>query len=213
MFLRATNKYGTYSVPQQSQRRPCSQAILKGQVWEQATIDCIIANTTDGNIVHCGAFFGDMLPALSQGTANTIHAFEPADVNYQAAVQTVKQNNCENIVLKNVALSNVKGNVGFVDMHGGTSYVDQRQRTCVVQAVRLDEEVDCKIDVIHLDVERHELQALQGAFGTICKYLPTLIIETPVKDQWWHNIEDLGYVYSGRCDVNYIWQVKKPGQR
>ena len=208
MFLQAKNKYGTYFIPEESQARPCSRTVLEGRVWEQATIDCILENTSTGNVVHCGAFFGDMLPALSQGTSNTIYAFEPAPINYQAAVQTVQSNNLQNVVLANQALSNTNSELNFVDRQGGTSHITINDTGLTVQSVCLDDVVSEQVDVIHLDVERHELQALQGSYKLIKKYLPTLIIENPVKHEWWINIEQLGYREVGRCDVNYIWQVK-----
>ena len=207
MFIKAENKYGAYYIPESSKHRFCARRVLDGHVWEQDTIDCIIENSNNKSVVHCGTYFGDMLPALCAET-KFVYAFEPSKINFAATQKTVEANNLQNLELTNAALSNEKGSLGFSDDMGGASQVQNHKNPfTTVNSIRLDDIVTQSVAVIHLDVEGWELHALQGAFRTIKNNLPTIIIERPVKHEWWAELEDLGYKLTGRCDVNYIWQT------
>ena len=66
----AYNKYGGFCIPISSKHRPAVQKILKGDIYEPHTIEYMLSNCSDGDIVHAGTFFGDFLPALSSGIHN-----------------------------------------------------------------------------------------------------------------------------------------------
>lgn len=61
------NKYGGFCVPESSCHRPVSQRIFSNGVWEPDTIEFIMSNCGDGDVVHAGTYFGDFLSALSKG--------------------------------------------------------------------------------------------------------------------------------------------------
>src|SRR4051812_13219941 len=65
----AYNMLGGYCMPLSSRRRIAAQEVLRGYVYEAETIDFIVKNVKDGDIIHAGAFFGDFLPALSRACA------------------------------------------------------------------------------------------------------------------------------------------------
>ncbi len=64
-------------------------------------------------------------------------------------------------------------NLGKYNLYDGETYEE-------VQLVRLDDVIDGPVDVIKLDVEGHELEALQGANGILEQYHPRIIIEAKV---------------------------------
>jgi len=100
------NMYGGYCVPESSRHRPAARAILSNDVWEPQTINFIITNCGDGDIVHAGTFFGDFLPAISKGVTegSKVWAFEPNPENYRCARITLEINNLNNVVLTNAGL-------------------------------------------------------------------------------------------------------------
>ncbi len=73
------NKYGGYCVPLSSCHRPAALKILSNDVYEPKTIEYILSNCNNGDVIHAGTYFGDFLPALAKGLASDakIWAFEP----------------------------------------------------------------------------------------------------------------------------------------
>lgn len=102
------NKYGGYCVHLSSQHRPAAQKILANDVHEPKTIEYILSNCNNGDVVHAGTYFGDFLPALAKGVASDakVWAFEPNPENYHCARITLEINNITNIVLTNAGIGN-----------------------------------------------------------------------------------------------------------
>lgn len=105
----AKNKYGKYCVPN-IRGRNAVDTIRQGYVYEEGTINLIINNCFDGDVIHAGTFFGDFLPAISKNLNkdNKIWAFEPNYNNYLCAKETCVINNLTNINLYNYGLSDEK---------------------------------------------------------------------------------------------------------
>lgn len=84
-------------------------------------------------------------------------------------------------MLFNAALSDGLGNVrintgvGEKSHRGGASFVDEKGVICPTLAIDNLSLLD--VAVIQLDVEGHELKALQGAVNTIQKSYPIIMIE------------------------------------
>jgi FkbM family methyltransferase len=160
-------------------------------------------------MVHAGAFFGDMLPALSRAAGGcTVWAFEPVTEAFRCAQITAAINGLHNVALHNVglgaecssAIMKVRDQYYMEPMGGGSRVVDAVPDGETFVEVRLnaiDDVVpnDRRVALIHLDVEGFEKEALSGALRTIRRSLPTLIIETLPEFDWLKtNILELGYV-------------------
>ena len=194
----AKNKYGKYCIPEASKHRSSSRKLIKGVVWEQETIN-FIRSYCPHDLIHAGAYFGDMLPAFSK--INKVWAFEPCAENYECALETVNLNGLTNINLMNVALGEEARMVDFqierdgITLGGGSKITDRSspyaanqilgrmsedQKSVKVSMVALDEVIpqDREISVIHLDVELYELLVLHGAVEIIKRCSPFLILET-----------------------------------
>ena len=63
------NDFGSYCVPKSSQHRPAPQKVLRGQVWENDTIEFMRNHAYNRDIIHAGMFFGDFLPGLASALA------------------------------------------------------------------------------------------------------------------------------------------------
>ena len=220
----ASNRYGTYCVPQSSAHRPAAQAILKENVWEPHTIELVCAKCADGDIIHAGTYFGDFLPAFSRALrgGRRVWAFEPNPENHLCADVTMRINNLANVVLTNAALGEDSGKLSMAVSDGSGRALGGASRVVKTEDIRskisidvvsLDEAVppDRNISVIQLDVEGFELQALKGAIGTIRRCKPHLILETLPSDGWIaENLYGLGYALSGHVHVNAVLSPQKP---
>lgn len=209
------NKYGGYCVPESSRHRAAARTILSNEVYEPETIEFLISNCADGDIVHAGAYFGDFLPALSQacGPNAKIWAFEPNPENYKCAKITTCINDISNVELINAGLGERKEMLVMLTSDkngkacgGGSKILTHETNdiiggTQAVQIVTIDETIspDRRVSIIQLDVEGHEKQALSGALETIQRCLPIIIVEaypqsTLLESDWFlDNILVLGY--------------------
>jgi FkbM family methyltransferase len=205
----AYNVLGGYCMPLSSRHRYAAQVVFRGDVYEPDTIDFIVQNAKDGDVIHAGAFFGDFLPALSRGCARSskIWAFEPNHENYRCSLITILINDLQNVNLVNAGLGEITGVGTLVTQDekgkslGELSYIQQHSgpkplEALTVNIVAIDEviPVDRKITVLHLDVEGYEQQALTGALATIRRNCPFLILETMPSEEWFiKNLKPLGY--------------------
>ena len=111
----AYNKYGAYCMPVSSQHRTLNQKILKGEVFEPDTIQYMIDNAKDGDIVHAGTFFGDFIPAFSKAVSNEakIWAFEPNPESFRCAQITNMLNGIQNVSLVNAGLGDKESKINL----------------------------------------------------------------------------------------------------
>jgi FkbM family methyltransferase len=196
---------------------------LSGQVFEQDTIEYMIAHCGKGDIVHAGTYFGDFVPALSRACAEgaKVWTFEPNRENFQCATITTVINDLHNVVMTNAGLGNHQGCLPFAVSDeagkalGGLSHFvepDDDTNATVVQAevVRIDDVVpaDRQVSILQLDVEGFEEQALSGGMETIQRCKPVLILERPPAQKWLaDNIPSLNYQRAGKVHRNTVFTV------
>ena len=217
----AYNKFGGYCIPLSSHYRPAAQKILSGNVNEEETIEYIVNNCSEGDIIHAGTYFGDFLPALSAACADSsrVWAFEPNPENYRCALITQQINEINNVELANMGLGSNEGLLPMMvsdengrALGGASRFIETAHNTNVqqltqVKIVRIDDIVpsDRRVTIIQLDVERFEQPALAGAMSTIKRNRPILILEH-LPDRVWlaENILELGYIVVGKVCRNTI---------
>jgi FkbM family methyltransferase len=208
------NIYGKYCVPKASFRRIAAQRVLNNKVYEPNTIKFIIDNCNKGDIVHAGTYFGDFLPALSKncGLDAKVWGFEPNPENYCCTALTLEINHISNVVLANAGLGKNKENLLMKvtddrgnSLGGGSQImgkeIEEEKGLVSVQIVAIDDVVSSErfVSIIQLDVEGHEIEALQGGLKTIERCRPILIIEdwpnsSLFCNKWFiDNIYGLGY--------------------
>jgi FkbM family methyltransferase len=218
----AYNPYGGFCVPLSSQHRPAVQSVLSGKVWEPETIEYLVKNAPRGDIFHAGAFFGDFLPALSRCRTGDelVWAFEPNAENFRCAQITIIVNGIANVRLSNSALGCspserqlITGDSAGRSLGGGSYLTDDiapSQPSILVSIRPIDDIVwtDREVSTIHLDVERSEIEALSGAFLTIKRCRPLLILETIPSEPWFRShLAPLGYKDRGKVNENTIYSV------
>jgi FkbM family methyltransferase len=216
----AKNRYGSYSIPRDCIDRPAVRKVIDGEVWEPETIDFIVSAVGDGDIVHAGAFFGDMLPALSAAVRNDaiVWAFEPSAASFAHAQKTIELNGLKNVRLAHAALGEKNEQRLLVTSSpdgvvlGGSSHVqrgaaDWFGTTETIQVVAIDSVIPPQrsVAVIHLDVERYEMEAVTGGMETIRRCRPVLVLETapPLLRR---TLSQMKYVLAAKKDQNKIFR-------
>lgn len=216
----AYNEYGGYCVPLAARHRPAAQKILSGKVYEQETLEYIIAHRGTGDVVHAGTFFGDFLPGLARGSAEgaVTWAFEPNPESYRCATATIAINVLESVRILNAGLGDEPGRLllNISDrsgraLGGASRFIESgtsREGTSIAaRVVRIDDAVpeDRKVAIVQLDVEGFERAALSGALKTIERCRPILILESLPSAEWLSaNVGSLGYRSLGRVDGNTV---------
>ena len=188
------NEYGTYSVPNEIHYTYTAQTIINGNVHEPTTIEYL--KSIGGNIIHAGTGFGDFLPALKNFNVFT---FEPNQLMYHAALETIKLNNLTNVTIYPYA-------IGDYDGENKLKHIDQLGQEMgprseigdgiVVKQVKLDTIIpkSTKIDVIHLDLEGYEFEALKGAKEIIERDKPIIVLEIDSRAVDYNNfMESINY--------------------
>ncbi|QFU74404.1 FkbM family methyltransferase [Halioglobus maricola] len=226
----AYNKFCGYCLPNSSLHRPASKAVQAGRAYERHTIDYMMANCGDGDIIHAGAYFGDFLPALSGAITDgaCIWSFEPNLENFRCAEITLKINNLTNVDLTNAGLGEA-GSIGYlktaspngVSLGGASRVVANRQAgkpgITSIKIVAIDEIVpaDRQVSILQLDVEGYEKAALLDSLALIERCRPILILEQldggALTDSDWfkRNILSLGYSETAKIHSNVVYCVSR----
>lgn len=193
----AKNKYGVYSIPKSVEYTYTSQFILNGGVHEDTTIDYL--KSIGGNIIHAGTGFGDFLPALKD--CDSVWTFEPNRLMYQSSLETIYLNNLCNVHIFPYAIGNYDGiaNIKEVDENG----IEMGPRSEIsdngveVKITKLDSIIpkECKISLIHLDLEGYEFEALNGAKEIIERDKPIIVLEIDSRAVSYNNFMlSIGYI-------------------
>lgn len=185
--------------------------------WKNGLKDVIVNLVPNkGTVIQAGGMLG-MYPRLLAEMFEKVYTFEPNKINYE--ILTLNCKDKDNIVYNNVGLSNQKITLQMISLSDinlgmklipneiipSTGYENTLKDISVVTIDSL--ELD-KCDLIFLDIERHELQALEGAVETIEKFKPTVILENNEEDspKILSLMQTLGYLPIGtlKNDIVYL---------
>ena len=175
----AKNRWGRYSIPEEISYTYTAQFILDGGVHEDTTIEYL--KSIGGNIIHAGAGFGDFLPALKD--CDKVFTFEPNELMYQSCLETISLNDIENVELFPYAIGKFDGTSKLKHIDEMGQEMGPRSEMSdigkEVKIVKLDSIIpkDCKISLIHLDLEGFEFDALLGAKEIIERDKPIIVLE------------------------------------
>lgn len=162
-----------------------SQIVNNNQFYEQTILeelDSYIPNAA--TILDIGANIGNhSLYWTKIHNAQKIHAFEPIRATFKILMKNIEINSLDGVIIPhNIGLSDesIKASVASFNAAniGGTSLQKNTAGDLVLE--RLDDmDLQCEhIDFVKIDVEGHELSALQGMVKTIAQYKPKIFIES-----------------------------------
>jgi len=184
----AANEYGFYCIPRSFRGRLVPRLLQKGEVYEPATLRFMQRQMGSGDVITGGAFVGDFFPALALALTPgaRIHSFEPAPNSLAAARHTLALNHLTCVDLHPVAVGAAEATLPLQvtrkdgALAAGAKLVEGvSEDTIDVPVKTLDSLVpeDRTVTILHLDIEGHELQALQGATRLIRDHAPIIIAE------------------------------------
>ncbi len=157
---------------------------------EKKEVDFIKSKFVDGcNAIDVGANLGFYTLLFSSiSPKGKIYAFEPSNENYQKLVENINLNNCNNVFINKLALSDYSGSSNLFltkDINEGGYYLlkqnnSQNQFLEKIEVKKGDEIIDKNIfyDFVKIDVEGHEIQVLNGMRKILENNVKYLIIET-----------------------------------
>lgn len=208
-FVECALEGNVYFLPAYSIDRPAVKCFLEGKVYEPETHALVrhVFSRLKGSMIHAGTFFGDMIPSFA-AAAETLWCFEPVLENYVLARLSIERNGLDNVNLFNAALSDTVGHVRIDTVsqggihRGGSSFVAETGVTC--PAMKLDQFEYADLRILQLDVEDHELPALQGAVETIRQHKPLIMVEDRA-ETCAAFLGGMGYVNVGALPNLNIW--------
>ena len=206
----------TLFVPSKAAHRPAVRCFVNGKYYENIshlTYKAILDYKGNGNVVHAGTFFGDMLHTFSK-SANMVFAFEPVLDNYILAKKNAQNLMLENVILHNAGLGEVNsilkvftGVQNGVFAGGGSTFAHKSQANGIFESApvfRLDDLPISDVVLIELDVEGFELFALRGAKAMIERDKPIILVEDNKKNCA-DFLSEMGYSFVFSTDFLSYW--------
>lgn len=151
---------------------------------------CITKDMKIDSMIDCGTYDGQNIVDFLlrfEGEGKKVYAFEPDRINYEKCVNKFKE--YKNVEIYNYGLSEKNEKMYISNALDGIQsnivlYKDENNEE--ISLVSLDEICgDKKIDMIKMDIEGFELQALKGAKKILKEQLPVLAISI------YHKREDI----------------------
>lgn len=170
-------------------------------------------------IIDCGAHIGDGAIPIAHALAYfgrsdiIVYAIEPSEYKCNFIKEIARINNIHNIKVLNYGLSNDINKYSLIYPEistGGTrcGYLDINGINFVTIDYLCESIIDNKIGIIHLDIEGHEIKALQGASNTLNKYKPYLSLEN-FSDNKYNNLLPDDYYFKCKIGVNDVYSINE----
>ena len=138
--------------------------------FEQHVVNVFKTEISHGDTVlelGCSIGYFTMLFSKLVGSEGSVIGYEVDPKRYEVLKRNVQRNNCNNIQIYNLAASDKSTN--FTISSGDKQFE--------AESVKLDNHLNESIDVVKIDIEGAELNALDGMSKTITKNRPTIICE------------------------------------
>lgn len=136
-------------------------------------MDFAVSHAKKGLCVQAGGNVG-IWPMTLANHFEVVHTFEPEEALFQCMQKNIKD---QNVILHKKGLSNKIDKLPFHRSSSCGSNKVTPEGKLTIDVVTIDSLNLPACDAILLDIEGHELQAIQGALATIEKYRPVIQIE------------------------------------
>jgi FkbM family methyltransferase len=155
---------------------------------------------TKGVCVQAGGFIG-MWPRRLLKFFEVVHTFEPRAAHFECL-----KKNAPGAFARRCVLGPEMGSVEIAPKNGGCTTVREGGGMHVDQ-ITIDSLKLTRCDAIYLDIERYELPALEGAFGTIKEYHPVIALEQKedTTPEYLSFMKKLGYKLQTRVHGDWIY--------
>lgn len=200
--------------------------------YEQEETNLVIQKLPKGGtFIDIGANVGfySLFAAQKAGSSGKIISFEPFPLNVQRLKRNISLNNFSRVEVVPMAVGNDSGKLDLYyseneqNMGAVSGLGDGTDHSVTVDLIRLDDYLEScsieKIDVIKIDIEGSEYDALTGMKQTLEKFKPAILIEispeilvkterTP--DDIKNILFQLNYEITAHHSHNYLFQAKEP---
>lgn len=160
------------------------KAILSSnQTWEPEILQLIQSCTQPNTImIDIGAHIGTHTMAMSRSIKENglVLAFEPQAKIHRELVLNLKLNQCENVIPIHAALGAENGEAYLEPVRSdneGYRCISSKRLAERISVLKLDDFQLFPVSCMKIDAESYELEILQGAYDTIMRNKPTIIIE------------------------------------
>lgn len=158
--------------------------IAADRVWEEHIVAAIRANLKPGDsFIDIGANVGVMSfnAADVVGPRGKVIGFEPNPRNISAFRRGLIANGFNHVLLYPFAVSDHREMIGVTSASNGKVIGDAvaTQSADVIQAVPVDEMLagEARVDLVKMDIEGYEPQALRGLAQTLARHKPKILLE------------------------------------
>lgn len=155
-------------------------------VWEPQTTRLLVALAQGAsNVIVGGAYIGDQVLLVAKGSAAMVHAFEPMKEAFDRLLHHLEINDVKNVVAHRRGLWSNSGANLRLDGHlalASSVVVDKSAADGeTTQSISIDDYVRerelSSVELIMLDTEGGEENALSGARQTIARDQPNIVFE------------------------------------
>ena len=184
---------------------------LPWSIWEQERLDSMYKTIRNGDLVlDIGTEFGDMTALYSKWSGGNVILVEPA-VNYWVYIKDIfEANNCPPPLLSYAGFVGAKTTNGIIfpkyppkvtemkrTVEGdlGFGFRHLNEQADVIPTITIDDialNASRKIDIVNMDIEGAEYQALLGAEKVLKEDRPIWFISVHPEFMWdrYHNSQD-----------------------
>ncbi len=156
--------------------------LASNRTWEPQIVGLIRKYVKPGTVViDIGAHIGTHAITMSQSVKEgVVIAFEPQAKIHRELVMNLRLNRCDNVLRVQSAVGEKDGFAYLEPLRSyneGYRSISSKRPMEKVPLVTLDSFGLTSVSFIKIDVESYELEVLQGAYETIMKNKPVMIIE------------------------------------
>ena len=175
--------------------------VLRGTYEPEQTAHFVRWVRPGATVIDIGAHVGyyTLLASMLAGESGSVWAFEPEPTNAAFLRRHMYLNNCRNVQVEELAVSNTNGHARFLCGKGsGTGHLD-RTGDMEVRTVRLEDFCAARgitPSAIKIDVEGAEAAVLDGAKELILRARPVIFLSThgpAMRAQCLHWLREAGY--------------------
>jgi FkbM family methyltransferase len=191
----ARGRYGVFRFPKNDEF--AGRSLREYGEWAHQELSLILSFLEEDQVaIDGGAFVGTHCIPMARyvGSGGCVHAFEPNQNVYPLLLENLRINEVTNVVAHPFALSHMPAVMyqqGFSNGevvnwgHNQPSRSPEDSDSAAVTAIQIDNLQLDRCDLIKLDIEGMEPNALIGACATIQQHHPILYIEcTSVENGW-----------------------------
>lgn len=178
--------------------------------WEEV-IRLVRLTDAASHIVFVGSHIGALLvPIVRESGCLSVVAYKPSPRNYQMLQMNLRLNAIDGVVANNMAVGAEAGKLRFTEnrINSGNSRVSRDQGEIEVAVVTLDESLPRawqKIDLLVMDVEGFEVNAMRGAATTLAKTQRLYVEFAPEQlEEQGSTVEEFVALVHGHFDSVYV---------